>query len=197
MTTSKKRCPQCRKSFPTESMVRFGVQHFCTFEHAVAYANKPSTKEKGRKIERKNLRERKEALRDKSWYLKECQKWFNKFIRLRDNGGACISCQNPLRSDSRLKGHLYDAGHYRSVGACPELRFHEDNCHAQCVKCNRDLSGNSADYRIGLVAKIGVDRVEAIEGKNAASKYTIDDLKELIVKYKWKCKELESEMANL
>jgi hypothetical protein len=190
MANSKKRCPQCRESFPTEDMIRFGCQHFCSFEHAVQYANKPSTKEKGRKIKRKELRERKEALRDKSWYLKECQRWFNKFIRMRDAGGCCISCQKPLRSDSRLKGHLYDAGHYRSVGACPELRFNEDNVHAQCVRCNRELSGNAADYRIGLVRKIGVERVEEIERDHKQKKYTIDDLKLLIAKYKVKCKEL-------
>ena len=192
MANSKKRCPQCRKYFPTEGMTRFGSMMFCCFDHAVQYANKPSTKEKGRKIERQNIRERKASLRDKSWYLRECQKWFNKFIRMRDSGGACISCQKPLRSDYRLRGHLYDAGHYRSVGACPELRFDEDNCHAQCVKCNRDLSGNAADYRISLVRKIGVERVEKLEGHHKQNKYTIDDLKELIKHYKYKCKDLDS-----
>lgn len=190
MATSKKRCPWCMKYFETEKMKRFGVQHFCCLDHAVQYANKPSTKEKGRKIERANLRDRKVALRNKSWYVKEAQKWFNKFIRLRDAGGRCISCQNPLRDHHGINGHLFDAGHYRSVGACPELRFNEDNVHAQCVKCNRELSGNAVDYRIGLIKKIGLARVESLEENHPQKKYNIEDLKQIIATYKAKCKEL-------
>ena len=71
------------------------------------------------------------------------------------------------------------------------MRFNEDNCHAQCVKCNRDLSGNAAAYRVELVRRIGLDRVELLECDHKPKKYTIDDLKEMIAKYKLKCKELE------
>ncbi len=53
-----------------------------------------------------------------------------------------------------------------------------------------ERSGNIAEYRIRLIKKIGLDKVEWLEGPHEPAKYTIDDLKELIVKYKAKCKEL-------
>lgn len=194
MSNSKKRCLGCKNYFPSDEMIKTPVGLFHDMDCRLIYATKNSKKlaEKGRKIQRSDLRKKKESLRDRKWYIKEAQKWFNKFIRLRDFGGRCISCQNPLRADNRLKGHLYDAGHYRSIGSCRELRFNEDNCHAQCVKCNRELSGNIVMYRLNLINKIGVERLNKIESYTAAIKWGIDDLKDIIRTYKAKCKEIES-----
>jgi hypothetical protein len=163
-----------------------GIQAFCNKEHWIEYQvqNKDKLVQKGRKIQKAELRKRKEALRPRSWYLKEAQAWFNKFIRLRDAGDACISC-------GRNSGAKMNAGHYKSVGSTPELRYEEDNCHLQCEHCNSYKSGNIEHYRPNLILKIGLDRVEWLEGPHEAKKYTIDDLKEIIAKYKAKCKELE------
>lgn len=197
MANSKRKCAYCKERQPAETMLINGSQAFCSKEHFIEYAvsNRRALSAKGKQVidkeERTSLRKRKEALRDRSWYMKEAQKWFNRFVRLRDVNKPCISCLNPLRNDVRLKGHLYDAGHYLSVGARFNLRFNEDNCHAQCVKCNRDLSGNAAAYRVELVKRIGFERVELLECDHKPKKYTIDDLKEIIAKYKLKCKELE------
>jgi hypothetical protein len=35
------------------------------------------------------------------------------------------------------------------------------------VKCNRYLSGNVAEYRKGLIERIGIEKVEALEAMNA------------------------------
>ena len=86
---------------------------------------------------------------------------------------------------------MFDAGHYRSVGANPELRFEELNCNSQCVRCNRELSGNVANYRINLLKKIGEENLAWLEGSHEPKRYKIDDLKEVIAKYKAKCKEVE------
>jgi len=122
---------------------------------------------------------------DRSFQLKKAQALFNRYIRTRDAGDACISCSR------RHDGQLH-AGHYRSVGANPELRFDERNCHVQCAPCNNHLSGNIVDYRIGLISKLGIQEVEYLEGKHERPKLTIDDIKAVQEKYKVKIKELEN-----
>jgi hypothetical protein len=111
------------------------------------------------------MRERKQKLKTKSDYLKEAQAAFNAYVRARDKDDACVSCGNYVLDDQIGGG--WDAGHYRSTGSAPHLRFNLHNCHKQCVKCNRFLSGNVAEYRKGLIEKIGIEKVEALEAMNA------------------------------
>lgn len=122
-------------------------------------------------------------------WLKEAQNAFNKYIRIRDARESCISC-------NRKHAGQYHAGHYRSVGAYPELRFCEDNCHKQCAPCNNHKSGNVVEYRINLRQKIGDDKLEWLEGKHEPKKYTIDQIIDIKKKYtelyKSLCKSLES-----
>jgi len=88
---------------------------------------------------------------------------FNKFIRTRDAGKRCISCNSLIFSDA---GHFYSAGHY------PTLRFNENNVHGQCKRCNYFLSGNLNKYRINLIERIGIDKVEKLDQLAAISKRT-------------------------
>lgn len=71
----------------------------------------------------------------------------------------------------------------------PALAFHEDNCHKQCAPCNVKKGGNVVEYRIRLLAKIGVNRLAFIEGPHAAQKYTIDDLKAIRDDYRNRLRE--------
>ena len=84
-----------------------------------------------------------------------------------------------------------DAGHYRSRGSAPHLRFDERNCHAQSKKDNRYLSGNAVDYRIGLIARIGLEAVESLESDQTPRKWTIEELKAIKAEYRQKLKELQ------
>lgn len=118
---------------------------------------------------------------------KKAQTAFNRYIRLRDAGRPCISCGRPLGSEP----NSYDAGHYRSIGAASHLRFDENNVHGQCKQCNRYLSGNAVAYRSGLIGRIGLVAVEALEADNAPRKWDKDGLRELEKTYKAKAKELE------
>lgn len=129
----------------------------------------------GDKEDRKATKLRIEALKPRGHWLALTQKAFNSYIRARDAGKPCISC-----------GALHytaDAGHYFTVGARPELRFHEDNVHAQCVRCNQHLHGNIALYREGLIQRIGPDRVGALMAPRPAQKLTAEDLKEMRKRY--------------
>jgi hypothetical protein len=141
------------------------------------------------KQSRKYTRERLAALKTRSDWLRETQAVFNQFVRLRDQlaGHACISSGRPLD----WSGNAVDAGHFRSVGSAPHLRFNEDNCHAQSKHDNQYKSGNAVDYRIGLIARIGLARVEALEADQTPRHYTIEDLKQIKATYKAKLKTLK------
>lgn len=168
----------------------------CSYPCAKAYVdakNQKLKKQKAKqeaKIERQLTKERKEKLKTRNDYIKETQVAFNAYIRERDKDQLCICCGKPL-GESQVGGG-YDAGHYRSIGSAPHLRFHEDNCHAQRKHCNNWKAGNAVDYRIGLIKRIGMERVEQLEADNEPRKWTIDELKELKQKYKDKLKELKS-----
>lgn len=138
---------------------------------------------------KRELRERKAALKTIPGLIKEAQREFNAFIRLRDQGRPCICCGLPLGEGS--VGGSYDAGHYRSTGSAPHLRFDEANCHAQRKFCNRYGAGRAVDYRIGLIARIGLPEVERLEATNAVVKWTREDLVAIKTKYAQKRKDLE------
>jgi hypothetical protein len=141
------------------------------------------------KKECKVIREARRKLKTRREYVKDAQQAFNSYIRCRDTDLPCISCGN---FTPETRGGDYDCGHYRSVGANPELRFDEDNAHKQCKRCNSHLSGNIVNYRIGLLMRIGDERVEKLEGPHPARKYTILELQAIKDEYKQKLKALKT-----
>ena len=181
MATATRKCSMCSDRFPREQMTIRGTMAFCCVDHMVQYGLNKGRKE----IKKKSIAKKKEFLEnDKTFRVKRAQVSFNSYIRKRDDREACISCQ-------RHHEGQYHAGHYRTVGANRGLRFNEDNCHKQCSVCNNHLSGNIADYRINLIKKIGVERVERLENFNEPVKYTCEELKIIELKYRVKLKELE------
>ena len=142
-----------------------------------------------KRLDAKQTHERKQALKTRSEWLKEAQAAFNAFCRERDKGHQCISCGASLRYEAIGGG--YDCGHYRSVGSAPHLRFHEDNAHGQCKKCNRYGSGMAVDYRLYLIARIGLARVEALEADQEPRKWSVDELIAIRDTYRAKLRELK------
>ena len=51
------------------------------------------------------------------------------------------------------------------------------------------------DYRIGLVARIGLDAVEALEASNEPHKWTHEELRAIRAKYVEKAKQLRRAKA--
>lgn len=140
--------------------------------------------------QRKELKQRKEAIKSLSDYTKEAQVAFNAYIRERDKDKPCICC-NGLSSLDGSRGGDWDCGHYRSTGAAPHLRFNEDNAHRQRKFCNQHRSGNAVEYRIGLIARIGLERVEALENDNRTHKWAREELIAIRDKYRDKLKGLK------
>ena len=173
------RCKKCKIKFEPKVF----LQKHCMENTECINAELEHKKVIAKKKWNKEKKVRKEALKTLSEYKKELQIIFNKFIRLRDKGLNCISCNKPCKKEN--------AGHYRSVGGNPELRFEELNNNLQCEYCNTYLHGNLIDYRINLIKKIGIEKVEFLEGKHEPKHYTIEQIKGLKVIYRLKIKQLE------
>jgi hypothetical protein len=139
--------------------------------------------------ERAKVRIRKEAIKTIPQLIKEAQREFNAYIRARDRDQPCICCGLPLGTGE--VGGAYDAGHYRSVGSASHLRFSEDNCHAQRKQCNRYGAGRVVEYRMGLIDRIGAERVESLESSNEPHKWTREELIAIRDDYRAKLKELK------
>ena len=174
------RCRYCRKKLG-EDFVVFGLSKFCCFEHAVSYSK--DNKDKGykeiAKQERREIKQAKEKLKTAGEYVKEAQAAVNRYIRARDFNKPCISCGSMPTNDGLIKGQRVDAGHFRSTGSARHMRFNLLNIHKQCVKCNRWLSGNVVEYRVRLIERIGLERVEALENDNSLRSFNIDYLKRI------------------
>ena len=180
------RIATCRASFvPAKPF-----QSWCSPDCAVAIIRQRQDKQRKSfaQRERREIKVRKEKLKTRADYLKDTQQAFNAWVRARDAALPCVSCRR------RHEGQ-YHAGHYRTVGANPELRFEPLNAWKQCAPCNNHLSGNLINYRISLLQKIGEEKVAWLEGPHEAKKYTVDELKAMTADYRAKTKELKKGIA--
>jgi len=171
-----RKCKYCKQAFEPSVF----LQKNCFEPNCVAeWINE--VKEKNWKKKKAKLKMDLMTVQD---YIKLAQQVFNKYIRLRDAGNNCISCnKKPLKENA---GHFYNANNHWSV------RFNEANVHLQCEHCNTYLSGNLIAYRENLLKKIGISEFELLSVEATKTrKFTIDELKEIIATYKKKCKEIE------
>lgn len=150
---------------------------FCCLDHAVKHGKDGVLKTKNKQdMQKRTDQKRKdraklEELKTLNDLIAEAQKAFNAFVRIRDFDKPCVSCG---RLPGQKRGGTVDCGHYRSRGAAGHLRFNLMNAHSQCVYCNRHLGGNYSEYRIGLIGRIGLDRVERLEQDNRTVKWSKD-----------------------
>jgi len=170
------RCRNCKEKFEP---VRFN-QKYC-FNKMCVDAWVQEAKVKDWKKTKAKMKAELMTLQD---YIKLAQITFNKYIRLRDKGNVCISCQKIPKKENA--GHFYNANNHYNV------RFDENNVHLQCEHCNTFLSGNLINYRENLLKKIGAEEFNVLEGKSKVTrKFTKEELKEIIETYKKKIKEYE------
>lgn len=185
------RVATCRASFVPSRMGQAVCSPACAMIDAPR--NEPKVRKALADIERKDIKVRKEKLKSRGDHMREAQQAFNSYIRARDQaaGHPCISSGKPLD----WSGNAVDAGHYRSVGSAPHLRFDERNCHAQSKQDNRFLSGNAVDYRIGLIQRIGQEAVDELEADQSVRNYTVEQIKGIKAYYRAKTRELKRAAA--
>lgn len=141
------------------------------------------------KADKKETKLKLDAMQTKPQLVKKAQTAFNAYIRARDVGKPCISCDKPLDGGA----NTFDAGHYRSVGSAPHMRFVEDNVHGQCKHCNNWLTGNHVEYRKKLLERIGQHQLELLEADNTLRKYTKEGLEEIARHYRAETRRLLKE----
>lgn len=192
----RKRCPSCRVMFtPARATQAVCGEIECAIAHGKSEKGRAIAGKALAELGRREIKVRKETLKTRADHLREAQAAVNEYVRLRDAYLPCISCDSTPNDNDLMTGSRWDAGHYRSVGACPELRFEPLNIHRQCVKCNRHLSGNAVEYRIRLVRRIGAEKVAWLEGLHAPCKYTVEEIKAIKAEYRAKTKELKKGQA--
>lgn len=181
-----KTCPICS----TEYIPRSSLQKVChNYKCAITF-NKQRDAEIAAREQRKRDKEARAKWRERKAEVKPLKHWedltqrvVNDYIRERDRDLPCISCGTWTTVQ-------WEAGHFRSRGKASHLRYHEDNIHAQCHHCNVHLSGNQQQYRINLIAKIGAERVEALENNNTPHRYTREELDAIRKRYRALLREL-------
>lgn len=100
--------------------------------------------------------------------IKEAERVFNAWIRRRDAGKRCITCDK-----------IGDqAGHYWPV-RYSGVRFDEMNVNIQETGCNKWKHGDQARYRMKLVEMYGEEKVKELDERAIRTQYKKWDRQEL------------------
>jgi hypothetical protein len=135
------RCKNCKEKFEAKHF----NQKYC-FKSECVKVWVETAKVKNWKKEKKRLKDELETVQS---LTKKAQRYFNAYIRERDN------------------------------------------VHGQCVACNQHKHGNLLNYQIGIEKRIGGEElIKLHEEAHKVRKYTRQELKDIIEKYKQKKKDL-------
>lgn len=176
-----RKCSTCRAVFEPRSMTHKCCGPVCAQTFAEA--------EKARKC-RKERQEGLAKLKRRADHMAEAQTAFNAWVRARDAELPCICC-GKFSDSSAGVGGKWDAGHYLSRGSHPHLRFDERNVFKQRKGCNRPGGTTAASFRLGVIARIGLAAVEALEADTQIRKWSIEDLQAIKELYRKKLKALK------
>ena len=175
-----KPCAHCSTPFTPQRM----GQRVCSPRCASRYV-----KER-KKAEAADTKARKAALKTIAELIADAQTAFNAFVRERDKDKGCFVCGRPFEP---VQGRRQHAGHVRSRGAAGHLRFNEDNCMGECEGCNGPHGTKPHQIKAGAIARIGVERFEALENDNIPHKWQRDELIAIKATYMQKLKDLKKE----
>lgn len=173
-TFGKRKCKMCGEVFNKSKPLQFCCCPACALEYIKKQnaIKQEKALAQARRKERALITSRKRQLKTVSEVANEVQKYCNRYIKLRDWGKPCISCGAPFKDN-------FHACHYVPRGRSSKLRFEPDNIHGGCVKCNTYDSGNLRGYRIGLIERIGEERVIQLETDHEIKRWTKEELYEL------------------
>lgn len=154
--------PECRKEYRVEQQMKQAKKALSK----IRADNKEEEKRQKKAQARKKL-----ETSDRGEMLDKLQTLVNQWVlHVRDKDRPCCTCG---KSDPSVK---YDAGHYRSRGACSELRFELTNIHKQCsVNCNGWGSGMRKEYREFIANYYGKEHLEWLDGPHPKLKDTLPD----------------------
>lgn len=198
----RRKCAHCREWFHPSRNEQTVCSIACAAEvgkaqrekdRVKALAKQNAERTKAEKEGRQRRRAKRIELKTKSQWRSEAQAAFNKYVRLRDAGKACVSCG---RLPEQKLGGTMDCGHYRTRGAARHLSFNLHNTAAQCVYCNRDRAGAQKAFEQGLIQRIGPEAVEALNNDNTIRSFDIPYLQRIKSIFTRKARALEKRRAR-
>jgi hypothetical protein len=181
------KCRACGAAYEKRSAWHVACSTACSI--AVVDAKKAKKKAALERDDRRETRAKLEAIKPRAKWFAEAQAVVNRYVRLRDAGLGCVSCD--LRATWFGQWH---ASHFRSVGAASAVRFNLWNIHKACSPCNAHKGGNLIEYRPRLIAKIGAEKVDWLMTQNQRADYSIEYLKRLKAVFNKKAKRLERKL---
>ena len=205
----RKRCPACRVMFvPVRDSQAVCGEIECAIAHGQSEKGRAIAGKALAEVGRREIKVRKEALKSRADHMKDAEKAVRDYRRTYELsiGSGCISCgesqESILAAQGWKTGGAFDAGHFLGKGARPELRLVPTNIWLQCKSCNAGSSkfarkGEtvSQGFRAGLIARIGLDAVEALEADHTPRKETVEQLKAITAEYRAKTRELKRAAA--
>lgn len=144
-------------------------------------STKIRAKKNVQKEQKKEQRQKKEAIRNKHWYEKKLESEVNEIVRVIDNDKGCISCKCGWETNTERQFH---AGHRKSVKSNPTIRFNVFNIWKQCSICNNWESANEREYDKGIIKYYGaemLDYIEQLPSQHKELHLSIDELKQAII----------------
>ncbi|MGY1448720.1 recombination protein NinG [Pseudomonas chlororaphis] len=198
--------PECRASFVPQRLGQAVCSPKCGL--AIKEVNQAKARKSLAQVQRREIRARKEKLKSRGDHVQGAEKAVRDYRRTYELsiGSGCMSCglsqEEIIAAQGWKTGGAFDAGHFLGKGARPELRLVPTNIWLQCKACN---SGSymharkgytvSQGFRGGLIARIGLDAVEALEADHEPRKYTVEELKAITAEYRAKTRELKRAAA--
>lgn len=178
----RKRCKVCNELFLSYNT----LQKVCSPKCAIEFNKR---KVKADKYTINNLIKEKKERESLSRAIRFTTLKVHKYVRLRDKGKPCISCDCEWHDDFQA-GHFYSAGKYTSI------KFDLDNINGQCPQCNIFNEGEHDRYALSLPNRIGDDRHQNLIKRAQMSlkhvkKWTRIELKEIQKGINLKLKELQ------
>ncbi len=175
----KRKCKACEKESRAHegyiAGVNFVCDSDCAYELMTRALDKGRSKQKQKdkqsqaeeeKRANKAHRERLNGIKPIKEWQDKLQKLVNQYvIHIRDKDKPCCTC------GTTAPDIKYDAGHYRTRKAAPELRYELTNIHIQCSQqCNVFGSGMRSEYREFIEAVYGTEHLDWLDGDHGKLK---------------------------
>lgn len=163
----KKKCSICGEKFtPYKS-----TQRVCSPKCAIEHTNLKKAENTAGLNRMRNEKESEESL---AQLTKQTQILVNKYIRARDKGKPCISCD--VKWNNRFQAcHRFDVKQHNG------LRFDFFNIFGGCPKCNIWENGNYQQYDLRLPNRIGEEEYQKLHKRAKIA---------LRIPYSWTKREL-------
>lgn len=115
---------------------------------------------------------------------------FSQWIRLRDADEAgmvsCVTCGARMHWKDAQAGHFWKRQHQAT-------KFHEQNVHVQCVRCNKWLNGNEGEHAAYILRVYGQHAFNNLEALHRQTyKLPLPLLEAKIEEYKERLAKLDN-----